>query len=100
MWADDVHELLELAKALAVPSRHARSLAVPDPRASTRRGDGLAIMTCSGGDSAQGADEAAAARAPTCPAFAPATLLAVGIDPLPSAATVANPLDYTADDLG
>src|ERR1700760_4770364 len=49
VWAADVHELLELAKTLAV-------------RPSVgRRGDGsggLAIMTCSGGDSAQGADEA------------------------------------------
>ncbi|MGZ4172361.1 MAG: CoA-binding protein, partial [Solirubrobacteraceae bacterium] len=46
VWADDVHELLELAKTIAtrrVPRGH--------------RG-GLAIMTCSGGDSAQGADEA------------------------------------------
>ena len=94
VWADDVHELLELAKALAVPSRHARSLAVPDPRASTRRGDGLAIMTCSGGDSAQGADEAARLGL-DLPAFAPATCSRLE-SILPSAATVANPLDYTA----
>ena len=62
VWADDVHELLELAKSLAVRSRRAR----------TRAGDGLAIMTCSGGDSAQGADEAARLGL-ELPAFAPAT---------------------------
>jgi acetate---CoA ligase (ADP-forming) len=83
VWAHDVHELLEVAKTLAVPR--------------TRPGDsggGLAIMTCSGGDSAQGADEAARLGL-ELPAFAPATcerLTAL----LPSAATVANPLDYTA----
>ena len=44
-WAADVHDLLELAKALAV--RDARP-----------RGGGLAILTCSGGDSGLGADEA------------------------------------------
>ncbi len=84
VWADDVHELLELAKTLAVPSR----------RAPTRGGDGLAIMTCSGGDSAQGADEAARLGL-ELPAFAPATGSRLA-SLLPSAATVANPLDYTA----
>ncbi len=84
VWADDVHELLELAKSLAVRSRRAR----------TRAGDGLAIMTCSGGDSAQGADEAARLGL-ELPAFAPATESRLA-SLLPSAATVANPLDYTA----
>ncbi len=82
-WAGDVHELLELAKAFAVRRDGARA-----------SGRGLAIMTCSGGDSAQGADEA--------------TRLGVGLPPLgaetrtrlrellPSAATVGNPIDYTA----
>ena len=37
-WADDVHDLLELAKALAV-------------RGARPRGRGLGILTCSGGDS-------------------------------------------------
>ncbi len=84
IWASDVHDLLEIAKTLAVPVR----------RPSRRAGGGLAIMTCSGGDSAQGADEAARLGL-SLPVFAPATserLRAL----LPSAATVANPLDYTA----
>src|SRR6185312_1508054 len=46
IWADDVHELLELAKVLAVPGA----------RSAGRR---TAILTCSGGDSSLGADEAA-----------------------------------------
>ncbi len=81
-WADDVHDLLELAKALAVPGAR--------PRGS----GGLAILTCSGGDSGLGADEAARLGL-DLPALAPATrdrLSAL----LPPAATVANPLDYTA----
>jgi acetate---CoA ligase (ADP-forming) len=114
VWADDVHELLELAKTLAVPRRHAPpladarrdapsladprrdapSLALPHPPAPTPTGDGLAIMTCSGGDSAQGADEAARLGL-ELPAFAPTTDARLA-SLLPSAATVANPLDYTA----
>src|SRR4051794_17035919 len=47
-WAADVHDLLELAKALAV-------------RGARPRSGGLAILTCSGGDSGLGADEAARA---------------------------------------
>ena len=79
MWADDVHELLELAKTLAVPARRAPG------RANGGRSAGLAIMTCSGGDSAQGADEAERLRV-ALPALAPATreqlreLLPVGGD--------------------
>ncbi len=81
-WAHDVHDLLELAKALAVP--HARP-----------RGDGgLAILTCSGGDSGLGADEAQR-RDLALPALAPRTRKRVRAL-LPAAATVANPLDYTA----
>ena len=82
VWASDVHELLELAKTLAVP-RHSRS-----------RVSGLAIMTCSGGDSAQGADEAER-LGDELPQFAPATCDRLR-DLLPAAATAANPLDYTA----
>jgi acetate---CoA ligase (ADP-forming) len=81
-WAGDVHELLELAKALAVPQARPRG-----------RG-GLAILTCSGADSGLGADEADRLGL-ELPALAPATherLSAL----LPAAATVANPLDYTA----
>jgi acetyl-CoA synthetase len=81
IWAYDVHELLELAKALSVPG-------------ATRARDGLAIVTCSGGDSAQGADEAAR-RGLALPSLAPATREALR-ERLPDAATVANPLDYTA----
>ena len=80
-WADDVHDLLELAKALAVRR----------PRPAR---DGLAILTCSGGDSGLGADEAAR-RGVSLPGFAPATVDALRVR-LPEAATVANPLDYTA----
>jgi acyl-CoA synthetase (NDP forming) len=82
VWVHDVHELLEVAKALAVrPARR--------PRAH-----GLAIMTCSGGDSAQGADEAAHLGL-DLPALVAATRERLQ-DLLPAAATVANPLDYTA----
>ncbi|HEX2410370.1 MAG TPA: acetate--CoA ligase family protein [Solirubrobacteraceae bacterium] len=80
-WADDVHDLLEKAKALAV-------------RRPGARRDGLAILTCSGGDSGLGADEAAR-RGLSLPGFAPATVSALR-ERLPEAATVANPLDYTA----
>lgn len=85
VWAADVHELLEVAKALAVR---------PAVRSGARPERGLAIMTCSGGDSAQAADEAARLGL-ELPALAPATcerLRAL----LPPTATVANPLDYTA----
>ena len=56
VWAHDVHELLELAKTLAVRSPPAS--AGRRSRSPGAVGRGLAIMTCSGGDSAQGADEA------------------------------------------
>ncbi len=81
VWARDVHELLELAKTLAVTRRLA-----PHAR--------LAILTCSGGDSSQGADEAAALGLELAE-LAPAT--AQRLAPLlHEAATIANPLDYTA----
>ncbi len=83
-WAGDVHELLELAKAFAV-DRGGRA------RSS---GGGLAIMTCSGGDSAQGADEATRLGV-SLPALAPATRSRLR-SLLPRAATVGNPIDYTA----
>jgi acetyl-CoA synthetase len=51
-------------------------------------------MTCSGGDSALGADEAER-RGLTLPPFSKATRARLG-ELLPSTATVANPLDYTA----
>ncbi len=80
-WAEDVHDLLELAKALAV-------------RGARPRGRGLGILTCSGGDSGLGADEAERLGL-ELPAFAPATAAALE-EQLPPAATIANPLDYTA----
>jgi acetate---CoA ligase (ADP-forming) len=79
--ASDPHELLELAKALAV-------------RGARPSGRGLAILTCSGGDSGLGADEAERLGL-ALPAFAPETTAALrGV--VPPAATIANPLDYTA----
>jgi acetyl-CoA synthetase len=80
-WADDLHDLLELAKALAVRT--------PRPR-----GGGLAVLTCSGGDSGLGADEAQRLGI-ELPALGEATLAGLR-ERLPAAATVANPLDYTA----
>jgi acyl-CoA synthetase (NDP forming) len=98
-WADDVHDLLELAKTQAV--RRPRPGRPPGraPGAATGRGPsplprGLAIMTCSGGDSAQGADEAAQLGL-ELPALSAATRERLG-ELLPSAATAANPLDYTS----
>jgi acyl-CoA synthetase (NDP forming) len=85
VWADDVHELLELAKTIATRRTAA-------PRSTSAQG--LAIMTCSGGDSAQGADEAQMLGL-DLPALSPQTQARLA-ELLPSAATVANPLDYTA----
>ncbi len=123
-WADDVHELLELSKTLAVhrPRRGAQAGKVlrpqveqGSPQAAPKSGlggsppaapggglggspqaapeSGLAIMTCSGGDSAQGADEAARLRV-ALPDLQPRTLAELETR-LPSAATAGNPLDYT-----
>jgi acetate---CoA ligase (ADP-forming) len=86
VWAEDAHDLLELAKTLAVPVRRSVQPA--------GRADGLAIMTCSGGDSAQGADEASHVGM-ALPALSPATRSRLE-ELLPSAATAANPLDYTS----
>ncbi len=93
---EDLHELLEVAKALAAirPSRRASSPAMERHVAEAGPLAGLAILTCSGGDSAQGADEAAR-RGLALPEFAPATCERLR-ELLPPAATVANPLDYTA----
>ena len=79
-WARDGHELLELAKALASGRR--------------ARGRGVALVTCSGADCAVGGDEAErlGVELPPLGAGTVERLRAL----LPSAATVANPLDYTA----
>jgi acetate---CoA ligase (ADP-forming) len=80
--ASEPGELLELARALAVPAAR-----------PTRRG-GLAILTCSGGDSGMAAD-LAAARGLDLPELSPTARERLG-KVLPSAATVGNPLDYTS----
>ncbi len=82
-WATDPHELLELAKALAAGRR-----------GGARRGGGVAIMTCSGGDSSVAADLAEELGLPL-PPLAPRTVAALEAI-LPGAATAANPLDYTS----
>jgi acetate---CoA ligase (ADP-forming) len=82
-WAADFHELLELAKGLAVPSAR-----VPADRG------GLAILTCSGGDSALAADECERSGL-SLPPLAPKTRARLR-ELLPEPATVGNPLDYTA----
>ncbi len=81
-WAGDPHELLELARALA------------ERRARPRGDGGLAILTCSGGDSSIAADEAARLSA-ELPNLAAGTRERLA-ELLPSAATIGNPLDYTA----
>jgi acyl-CoA synthetase (NDP forming) len=81
-WAQDPHELLELARVLA------------EPRARPRGDGGLAILTCSGGDSGIAADEAARLGA-RLPALSPSTGRRLA-ELLPGAATIGNPLDYTA----
>ncbi len=98
IWAEDVHELLELAKTIAVARTGGRGRRRAAARADA--GDavpslpGLAIMTCSGGDSAQGADEAHRLGL-ALPELAEPTRARLA-EVLPAAATVANPLDYTA----
>jgi acetate---CoA ligase (ADP-forming) len=109
--ATEPGELLELARALAVPaarpkqSRGGASDAAPATsgvRAAAPATDGadgsgrpgLAILTCSGGDSGVAAD-LAAARGLELPELSPGTRERLG-KVLPSAATVANPLDYTS----
>ncbi len=82
IWASDPHELLELAKALA---QH---------KARPRQGGGLAVLTCSGGDSGLAADEAQRLGL-ELPEFSPASCGRLA-ELLPDAATVANPLDYTS----
>ncbi len=79
-WVDDPHELLETAKAMA----HGRR----------KVGAGVAVITCSGGDAAISADEADRLAIPL-PPLAEETKSA--LKPIvPDAATIGNPLDYTA----
>jgi acyl-CoA synthetase (NDP forming) len=95
--ASEPGELLELARALAVPAaRPVRSARGPASAhlARTSGRPGLAILTCSGGDSGMAAD-LAAARGVELPELSPAARERLGAV-LPSAATVGNPLDYTS----
>ncbi len=81
-WAENPHDLLEMARALA------------EPRARPRGAGGLAVLTCSGGDSGVAADEAERVDL-ALPPLAEPTRAALA-ELLPDAATIANPLDYTA----
>ncbi len=83
-WARDPHELLEQAKALAVPGGR-RAAGTPA---------GVAVMTCSGGDSSVAADLADELGV-TLPRLDPATVERLR-EVLPGAATAGNPLDYTS----
>src|SRR5690349_8754092 len=79
-WAQDGHELLELAKALASGRRAG--------------GRGVALVTCSGADCAVGADEAERLGVDLLPLAAATTERLRAL--LPPSVRVANPLDYTA----
>jgi acetyl-CoA synthetase len=104
--ATEPGELLELARALAVPAaRPSRrgGLIAPatsgDDRSAAARArpsgrGGLAVLTCSGGDSGMAAD-LAEARGLELPELSAATNERLGAV-LPSAATAGNPLDYTS----
>ena len=81
-WAEDIHDLLELARSLA------------QPRARPAGRGGLAVLTCSGGDSGVAADLASELGI-DLPELSPATRARLE-ELLPDAATIANPLDYTA----
>jgi acetyl-CoA synthetase len=80
VWVRNPHELLEVAKAFG----YAR----PAPAS------GVAIVTCSGGDAATGADEAARLGVSLPPSEQDTVDALTTV--LPATATVVNPLDYTA----
>jgi acetate---CoA ligase (ADP-forming) len=93
--AADFHDLLELAKTLALrrPTQHqARDLQAD--RAVSGGSRRLAVMTCSGGDSSAAGDEATR-HGIEFAIFSDTTKRRLG-ELLPSAATIQNPLDYTA----
>ncbi len=86
-WAENPHELLELARVLAEPRSRPHRTASDPP-------GGLCVLTCSGGDSGVAADEAQRLGI-NLPPLGPATRgHLAGL--LPAAATIANPLDYTS----
>ena len=80
--ARDPQELLELARCLAQA-----------PRGRAAAGGGVAVLTCSGGDSGLAADLAEGEGLPL-PELSPRTRDRL-TELLPGAATVGNPLDYT-----
>jgi acyl-CoA synthetase (NDP forming) len=82
IWVRDPHELLEVARVLA------------EPRARPDRRGGLAVLTCSGGDSGTAAD-LAEEEGLELPGLTEATVQRLA-DLLPRAATPGNPLDYTS----
>jgi acetate---CoA ligase (ADP-forming) len=97
--AEDFHDLLELAKALAEPRARSGNQAPQHRRGSASlrsasRSGGLAVLTCSGGDSGVAGDRAADLGI-ELPPLSDATVARLG-ELLPDAATIANPLDYTA----
>lgn len=81
-WVRDPHELLEVARVLA------------EPRARPGRAGGLAVLTCSGGDSGIAAD-LAEEEGIELPPLAEETERRL-VELLPDAATPGNPLDYTS----
>ena len=84
-WATNPHELLELARALS------------EPRARPRGDGGLAVLTCSGGDSGVAADEAEQAEL-ELPTFAETTHAA--LTDLPPRGDGHEPARLHGDDLG
>ena len=99
-WTEDPHDLLEVAKALGGQRAAGTDLCDRCVRSAGTEavpavpGRGVAVMTCSGGDSAIAADLAAKLGV-ELPALAPATVARLEAV-LPAAATAANPLDYTS----
>ncbi|WP_066364063.1 CoA-binding protein [Herbidospora mongoliensis] len=107
-WARNPHELLELAKALGGIGRQSPDAIRIEPgqawgsRRPSGQGTsfgkadqpGVLVVTCSGGDAAIAADEAARlkVRLPALSAVTGEGLKGL----LPDTATAANPLDYTA----
>jgi acetyl-CoA synthetase len=83
-WVHDPHELLEVARVLSEPRARPNSAGRP----------GVAVLTCSGGDSGTAAD-LAEREGVDLPPLAEATVRRL-TELLPAAATPGNPLDYTS----
>jgi len=86
-WATTPHDLLELAKTLGMA-----------PKSRRRSGGAVGIITCSGGDAAVAADIAARIGVPLADLDAATGRRLQAV--LTDAATLANPLDYTAQLFG